>query len=86
MDDKRNGWGTYYYINGDTYEGEWRNHLRHGKGTYTFAATGCRYVGMFREGIMDGAGEVYNEKYKFLGSWHKGKVCMPIYRMIFNYL
>ena len=27
--------GTYTYANGDTYVGEWKKGLRHGKGTFT---------------------------------------------------
>ena len=41
-EDTRNGYGTYTYINGDTYEGEWSNNLRHGQGTYTFADSGVK--------------------------------------------
>ncbi|VDL93608.1 unnamed protein product, partial [Schistocephalus solidus] len=72
-DDKRNGIGTYYYINGDCYEGEWRNHLRHGQGKYTFAATGLVYSGLWKEGKMDGWGELIHEKYRFIGIWKDGK-------------
>lgn len=74
VDDKRNGYGSYYYINGDTYEGEWRDHVRHGKGTYHFAASGCKYIGVWRNGKMDGAGEVINHKFRFTGNWRKGQV------------
>ncbi|KAM7534022.1 hypothetical protein Aperf_G00000109304 [Anoplocephala perfoliata] len=74
VDDKRNGYGSYYYVNGDTYEGEWRDHVRHGKGTYCFAATGCKYIGVWRDGKMDGAGEVINPKYRFAGTWRKGQL------------
>ena len=35
-EDLKHGWGTYTYINGDTYEGDWNNNLRHGQGTYTY--------------------------------------------------
>ena len=31
----RNGKGTYTYVNGDKYVGEWKKGLRHGKGTFT---------------------------------------------------
>ena len=31
----RNGTGTYIYVNGDKYVGEWRKGLRHGKGIFT---------------------------------------------------
>ena len=41
-DDVKNGFGTYTYANGDTYEGEWSNNLRHGQGTYTYADSGVK--------------------------------------------
>lgn len=40
VDDQRCGNGKYFYVNGDTYDGEWQNHVRHGQGCYTFAETG----------------------------------------------
>ena len=44
MADKRNGVGKYTYVNGDIYEGDWENNLRHGHGVYTFAATGVQVM------------------------------------------
>ena len=44
MTDKCNGVGKYTYVNGDTYEGDWENNLRHGHGVYTFAATGVQVI------------------------------------------
>ena len=40
VDDQRSGFGKHYYVNGDIYEGEWQNHVRHGQGVYTYAETG----------------------------------------------
>ena len=37
--DERSGDGTYYYINGDVYEGQWKYNKKHGKGVYTCAST-----------------------------------------------
>lgn len=31
VDDQRSGVGKYTYVNGDFYEGEWQQHLRHGQ-------------------------------------------------------
>ena len=40
VDDQRCGAGKYSYVNGDYYDGEWQNHVRHGQGTYVYAETG----------------------------------------------
>jgi hypothetical protein len=34
---KLNGKGTYFYSNGDKYEGFWEDDLEHGKGTHYYA-------------------------------------------------
>lgn len=34
---KKNGFGIYHYYNGATYEGEWRNDLKEGKGKHVNA-------------------------------------------------
>lgn len=31
---ERDGWGTYYFENGDSYAGDWKNGEMHGAGTY----------------------------------------------------
>ena len=34
---EQKGEGGYYYQNGDRYDGDWKNGLKHGYGIYTFA-------------------------------------------------
>ena len=36
--DKRHGYGIRKYVDGDTYTGRYKNHLKHGKGKYTFSS------------------------------------------------
>ena len=43
-----NGFGKYKYIDGDSYEGEWKDGKFHGQGTKTFL-NGEKYVGEFKE-------------------------------------
>ena len=43
-----NGFGKYKYLDGDSYEGEWKDGKYHGKGTKTFL-NGEKYVGEFKE-------------------------------------
>lgn len=74
VDDQRCGFGKYFYINGDTYEGEWLNHVRHGQGTYTYAATGTKYVGTWNNGKRDGHGELVHANHKYVGVFKEDKV------------
>ena len=73
-DDVRNGFGTYTYINGDTYEGEWSNNLRHGQGTYTYAESGAKYVGGWVNGRREGVGELIFANYKYKGNFSADQV------------
>ncbi|KER25461.1 hypothetical protein T265_07084 [Opisthorchis viverrini] len=74
VENQRNGVGKYTYVNGDVYEGEWRDHLRHGQGSYTFAASKLRYEGTWKEGKIDGFGELIHESHKYIGFWKDGMV------------
>ena len=47
------GKGTWYGINGDRYEGDWKFNKREGKGIYYFN-NGNRYEGDYKNGIRDG--------------------------------
>ncbi len=53
--DCQSGHGTFNYVSGDTYEGEWRNGLPGPRGTYKFA-NGEMYVGEWRDGAPFGQG------------------------------
>ncbi len=46
---KQHGYGIYEYLNGDVYEGEWKDGLRNGKGIYT-TANGKKYEGEWKNG------------------------------------
>ena len=41
-EDTRDGHGKYTYVNGDEYEGEWCNNVKHGKGVYINHETGSK--------------------------------------------
>ena len=43
-----NGFGKYKYIDGEKYEGDWKNGKYHGQGTKTFP-NGEKYIGEFKE-------------------------------------
>lgn len=75
----RNGHGTYIYPNGDSYEGEWSNNLRHGEGTYIFSSSGARYVGTWVNGRREGTGELLFSNYKFKGHFSTDKVNLTLF-------
>jgi len=74
VDDQRCGFGKYFYVNGDNYEGEWLNHVRHGQGTYTYAATGTKYVGTWNTGKREGHGELVHANHKYVGVFKEDRV------------
>jgi len=74
VDDQRCGFGKYYYINADTYEGEWQNHVRHGQGTYVYAETGTKYTGTWKDGKREGQGELIHANHKYVGPWRDDRV------------
>jgi hypothetical protein len=57
---------------GDVYEGEFRNGIPNGQGTYT-STNGSRYVGGWKDGANDGQGTIiYANGIRYVGSWKSG--------------
>ena len=54
-DYERNGYGIYYYPDGNIYEGEWKDGKKHGIGKYTFK-DGDSYTGEFTDDRFEGIG------------------------------
>ena len=52
--------GTYYYANGDRYEGDWVNNNKSGSGTFVYS-TGDRYEGEWKNGEKNGKGIYFNK-------------------------
>ena len=75
VEDQRSGTGKYSYINGDYYDGEWQNHVRHGQGTYVYTDTGSKYTGTWKDGKREGQGELIHANHKFVGPWKGDVVC-----------
>lgn len=55
---KRQGKGTYFCVNGDQYQGEYKANLRDGGGTYLLK-NGEKYVGPYKAGKRNGVGVYY---------------------------
>ena len=65
---KREGFGTATFPNGDVYEGDYVNGMRHGKGTYYFGgkeSPKATYTGAYVENVKTGKGTMlYPDKTK----------------------
>jgi len=69
----KKGEGTYRFINGDVYNGEFKNKKPDGKGKMEFE-NGNVYKGTFKKGEISGSGTMhYTNGDYFRGSWKNGK-------------
>ncbi len=65
----KNGQGIETYENGDTYEGEFKDSLPNGKGTYT--SSRYTYIGQWKDGLRNGKGiETYENGDKYEGEYN----------------
>lgn len=65
----RHGRGKMKYINGDVYNGEWKNNLRHGVGEYKMSDFDI-YNGMWKNNLKHGQGTyTYASGTVFEGEW-----------------
>ena len=72
--EKRHGSGIAYLTDGfKLYEGEWKENLRDGRGTY-FWPDGDRYEGEWKEGLCHGKGTLYRPdgSLTYDGEWAGG--------------
>jgi hypothetical protein len=69
----RNGFGTYFYANGNKYTGEWSNDRPNGKGTMIFVS-GAKYIGEVKNGKRHGQGSYfYSDGERLTGKWNEGE-------------
>jgi hypothetical protein len=54
------GHGVLTYVNGERYEGQWKDDKEHGKGTRTYI-NGDRYVGEWAEAMKHGVAQTIKE-------------------------
>jgi uncharacterized protein (TIGR02145 family) len=60
--------GLYTYKDGNTYDGDWKDGLPSGNGTYSWKKTGDIYVGEFEAGVPKGKGKLTKKD----GSYFEG--------------
>ena len=65
----RNGKGKMIYINGDEYEGEWKNDMKNGKGEMFYINEYESFKGEFENNFeKNGEGIIIKEDYKYIGT------------------
>jgi radial spoke head protein 1 len=70
--------GTFTYINGDVYVGQWKAGKKHGMGSYTYAKDNTKLVGQWENGkIISGKwvfpnGTFYSGKFRYNKPFGKG--------------
>ena len=66
------GYGRFTWIDGNRYEGEWRDGEFHGRGAFAWA-DGDRYGGEWRAGKPHGRGIlIVSDGGSYEGEWHDG--------------
>lgn len=66
---QRDGYGTYYWKNGDSYTGSWSENNKHGQGTFAWV-NGDRFVGTWRNGSAEGPGvQIWTNGNKYVGEY-----------------
>jgi len=62
-----------------SYDGEWRQGVMHGKGTYQFDDD-CKFEGTFEEGLAEGEGSSsYPGGQTYRGGWKHGGFVVPTF-------
>jgi len=74
VNDKKSGKGKYYYLNGDFYDGEWKDDMKEGFGVYHFYAKDSKYQGEWKADKMHGKGTYfYADGSYYQGDWVEDK-------------
>lgn len=67
-----NGIGTYAYVDGSKYEGQFKSNKKHGWGSFYYS-NGDKYTGDFVNNFSEGYGTMYySNGSKYTGSWYNG--------------
>ena len=73
--DNFHGYGTHIDLEGNRYEGDWEDGLKHGHGKLHYHSFNITFEGYFERGEFHGFGKFTNhEKKVFCGLWYRGKL------------
>ena len=75
-DGLKDGFGKMTFPNGDIYEGEWKENVINGEGSYTYKKTGDIYSGSWVNGKKSGEGiyEFSKDSSMMKGTWEDGNI------------
>lgn len=65
--------GTFSYVNGDVYVGQWKAGKKHGKGSYTFAKDDTKLVGEWENGKITNGRWIFPSGTFYCGSFRYNK-------------
>ena len=66
--------GKMTFPDGVTYEGEFKDDLRNGKGIVKLADNTINYSGMWKNNLNNGFGMAIFEESKYIGNWKNGEI------------
>ena len=62
------------YTNGDTYDGDFKDGVRDGEGTYTYSEAGNKYEGQWKDNLKSGIGKMtFGGDGEYYGHFENGK-------------
>ena len=67
------GFGKYTYLDGEKYEGDWKNGKYHGQGKTTHP-NGSKFVGEWKNGRWNQGTYTDSNGKKHVGEWKEGKM------------
>jgi len=71
LDNKKHGHGTFYWANGNSHTGAWRENKMHGHGTHTWADRNS-YTCAFRDNKKHGhSRHTWADGTSYEGAWHE---------------
>lgn len=71
LNNKKEGYGDFFFNNGESYQGSWKNDMFDGLGLYIFN-NGDSYIGEWKNGVQNGSGTIQTELYDFTGDIESG--------------
>jgi len=74
VEDQKQGFGKYVWVDGDVYEGDWERDMRNAEGVCTYS-NGDKYSGQWKDDMRHGRGRlVWNDGNTYEGGWKNDNI------------